>query len=83
MESPTLNMQTLTTMLRYIIVSMFVLHAVPVVIHTFLYKKSNVIVEIVIGVVSFLFYNPTYLITLNIYALCRMDDISWGTKGRD
>lgn len=39
--------------------------------------------EVIMGIVSFLFYNPTYLITLNMYALCRMDDISWGTKGRD
>lgn len=33
------------------------------------------------GAVSFSFYSPTYLIILNIYALCRMDDLSWGTKG--
>lgn len=32
---------------------------------------------------SFLFYGPTYMNILNIYALCRMDDISWGTKGLD
>lgn len=28
-----------------------------------------------------MFFSPTYLNILNIYALCRMDDISWGTKG--
>ena len=33
--------------------------------------------------VSFLFYSPTYLLLLNVYALCRIDDISWGTKGLD
>lgn len=33
------------------------------------------------GSFSFLFYGPTYLNILNIYSLCRMDDISWGTKG--
>lgn len=32
---------------------------------------------------SFLFYTPTYLNILNIYSLCKMDDISWGTKGLD
>lgn len=26
---------------------------------------------------------PTYLILLNTYAICRIDDISWGTKGLD
>jgi chitin synthase len=30
---------------------------------------------------SFIFYNPTYFIILSFYALCRIDDISWGTKG--
>lgn len=30
-----------------------------------------------------MFYGPTYLNILNIYALCRIDDISWGTKGLD
>ena len=32
---------------------------------------------------SFLFYSPTYLNILSVYALCRIDDISWGTKGLD
>ncbi len=30
-----------------------------------------------------MFYGPTYLNILNIYSLCRIDDISWGTKGLD
>ncbi len=62
---------------------MFGLHALPIIIHSIFYKKFQIMVEVVLGVISFLFYNPTYLIILNIYALCRMDDISWGTKGRD
>lgn len=33
--------------------------------------------------ISFLFYSPTYLNILSVYALCRIDDISWGTKGLD
>jgi hypothetical protein len=56
---------------------------VPVVLYTFMHKKFQLFVEMGFGAVSFLFYNPTYLIILNVYALCRMDDISWGTKGRD
>ena len=35
------------------------------------------------GYLSFLFYTPTYLNILKIYSLCRIDDISWGTKGLD
>jgi chitin synthase len=49
--------------------------------HFFLYAKPKMIAEMIIGVLSYIFYNPTYLILLNIYALCRVDDISWGTKG--
>ena len=30
-----------------------------------------------------MFYGPTYLNILNIYSICRIDDISWGTKGLD
>lgn len=36
-----------------------------------------------LGSFSFLFFTPTYLNILNIYSLCRIDDISWGTKGLD
>lgn len=35
------------------------------------------------GTLSFLFFAPSYLNLLNVYALCRIDDISWGTKGLD
>ena len=33
------------------------------------------------GTLSFIFYAPTYLNILSVYALCRIDDFSWGTKG--
>jgi chitin synthase len=39
--------------------------------------------DVIFGVVSFVFYTPTYLNMLNTFALCRIDDISWGTKGLD
>ena len=39
--------------------------------------------EVLGGFLSFLFYTPTYLIILNTYSLCKIDDISWGTKGLD
>ena len=40
-------------------------------------------VDVIFSAISFIFYGPTYLNILNIYALCRIDDISWGTKGLD
>ena len=43
----------------------------------------QVLWDIIFGSISFIFYIPTYLIILNIYAICRIDDISWGTKGLD
>ena len=39
------------------------------------------LVEAAKNALSFVFYNPTYFIILSFYALCRIDDISWGTKG--
>lgn len=62
---------------------MIALHAVPVILYSIMYKKFQIFAEMLLGVASFVFYNPTYLITLNTYALCRMDDISWGTKGNN
>jgi chitin synthase len=59
------------------------LHLVPTILYTIMHKKFQLFVEMTFGAVSFIYYTPTYLIILNIYALCRMDDISWGTKGID
>lgn len=32
---------------------------------------------------SYLFFTPTYINILSIFAFCRIDDLSWGTKGLD
>ena len=39
--------------------------------------------EILWSLPSFLFYSPTYIHLFVIYAFCRIDDLSWGTKGLD
>lgn len=44
---------------------------------------GRVISEVILSVHHFLFYAPTYLHTLMIYAFCKIDDFSWGTKGLD
>ena len=59
------------------------LYAVPLLIYSLLFFNIKIIFEVLAGAISFAFYSPTYLIILNIYALCRMDDLSWGTKGLD
>lgn len=32
---------------------------------------------------SYIFYIPTYINLLQVFAFCRIDDLSWGTKGLD
>lgn len=69
--------------LRWILVGTTGIYVLPILIYIFLFKKTNILCEIIMGAFSFLFYGPTYLNILNIYSLCRIDDISWGTKGLD
>jgi hypothetical protein len=57
------------------------LYIIPLFSYSLLYQNFRIIPEILAGVTSFIFYQPTYLIVLSTYALCRMDDLSWGTKG--
>ena len=66
--------------LRYIMLGIIGLYTFPVII-SMIFCKFQYIVDILFSTFSFVFYSPTYLNILNIYALCRMDDISWGTKG--
>lgn len=54
-------------------------HAIPI-IWTFNLKKY---VECLTSLFSYLFYTPTYINMLQIFAFCRIDDLSWGTKGLD
>ena len=69
--------------LRWILISSTCIYAIPIFVYIVLYRKLGVLFDIAFGSLSFLFYGPTYLNILNIYALCRIDDISWGTKGLD
>ena len=68
--------------LRYIMLGIMGLYAVPIIVFM-VFCKVNYIIDILFSTFSFIFYSPTYLNILNIYALCRIDDISWGTKGLD
>lgn len=75
-------MATIDSM-RWILISSTLIFCVPIMLYVFLYQKIHIACEIMMGAFSFLFYGPTYLNILNIYSLCRIDDISWGTKGLD
>lgn len=70
-------------MMRWILVGSTIVYVIPIISYIILFKKPNILWEIILGSFSFVFYGPTYLNILNIYSLCRIDDISWGTKGLD
>jgi magnesium-transporting ATPase (P-type) len=74
---------TTIDIMRWILIGSTVIYIVPIFTYLILFRKSHVLWEIVMGAFSFIFYGPTYLNILNIYSLCRIDDISWGTKGLD
>ena len=69
--------------LRWILIFSTGIYVFPIIIYISLYRKLGVLFDIAFGSLLFLFYGPAYLNILNIYALCRIDDISWGTKGLD
>ena len=50
-------------------------------IHVLFSFSPRIIWEVLISTPSYLFYAPTYLHILVIYAFCKIDDFSWGTKG--
>lgn len=69
--------------MRWLLVGSVFIYIVPITLYIVLFGRINILCEIVLGAFSFLFFGPTYLNILNIYSLCRIDDISWGTKGLD
>lgn len=69
--------------MRWILIISTLVFSIPITLYTLLFKKLHIACEILLGAFSFLFYGPTYFNILNIYSLCRIDDISWGTKGLD
>ena len=69
--------------MRWLLIGVVMSYSVPIVVYLLLFGNFNILLEVIAGAFSFLFYAPTYLNILNIYSLCRIDDISWGTKGLD
>jgi chitin synthase len=65
--------------LQVLILFIIVGHALPI-IWTFSFKKY---IEMLTSLLSYLYYAPTYINILQIFAFCRIDDLSWGTKGLD
>ena len=70
-------------LMRWMLVGSLAVYIFPILGYVVLFRRLRPLIEILFGFFSFLFYIPTYLNILNIYALCKIDDISWGTKGID
>jgi chitin synthase len=68
-----------TIYLKALILFIIAGHAMPI-IWTFSFSKW---MEMLISLPSYIFYVPSYVNILLIFAFCRIDDLSWGTKGRD
>jgi chitin synthase len=41
----------------------------------------NKVIEILTSLLHYVYYSPTYIHILIIYSFCRIDDLTWGTKG--
>lgn len=67
--------------LYYKILILFIIvgHAIPI-IWTFSFRKYF---EMLVSLISYIFYTPTYIHILMIFSFSRIDDLSWGTKGLD
>lgn len=69
--------------MRWTLVGSMLLYTIPIITYIFLFGKCKILLEIIFGAFSLLFYSPTYLNILFMYSLCRIDDLTWGTKGLD
>lgn len=63
--------------LKVMILFVFAGHALPI-IWTFSPSKW---MDMVMALPSYIFYVPSYINILLLYSFCRIDDLSWGTKG--
>lgn len=52
-------------------------YAIP---YLFLGKKLVKLPELIWSFFSYLFFSFSYIFILQIYAFCRVDDLSWGTR---
>lgn len=68
-------------MFEYMVYVTVLAHAIPVLMNPC--KKLTKIWELLVCTFSFLFYMPTYIHMFIIFSFCRIDDLSWGTKGSD
>lgn len=73
----------IANLIKYTVIGIIGLYLLAVLVFLILFKRWNIMIDIIFSTFSLLFYLASYLNIFNIYALCRIDDISWGTKGKD
>ena len=65
--------------LRSLILFVIVGFALPI-LWTLSFRKT---IEMLTSLISYIYFSPTYINILQTFAFCRIDDLSWGTKGLD
>ena len=58
-----------------LIFTIFFSHALPCLFYP---KKAPV--NLLWGLVSYIFYSPSFIITMILYSFCNFDDVSWGNR---
>ena len=67
------------TFLRSVIIFIIIGHSLPI-----LWSLNPIkYVECITSIFPYIYYVPTYVNILQIFAFCRINDMSWGTKGLD
>ncbi|KAL4487126.1 hypothetical protein ABPG72_001578 [Tetrahymena utriculariae] len=69
--------ETLRTVFSWIVVLGFAINIIPILWY------PNKIIEIIKSFIHYMAYQAQYIHLLLIYAICRIDDLSWGTKNSD
>jgi len=67
--------------LRILIFGIIIIHCIPPLIFVLMKLRLKYAWEVFSSSLSYLFYAPAYLHVLMIFSYCRIDDLSWGTKG--
>ena len=72
----------LVNLYRYLIAGALFVILLPIIFFTLMFRKLSILWEIIIGTLAFIFYAPTNLVLLPIYAKCQLDQIpSGGSTG--
>ena len=61
--------------LAWLVIITVVSHAIPCIFYP---KKS--LTNLLYGLPSYIFYSPTFIITMILYSFCNFDDVSWGNR---